>query len=91
MAGGFAAALHEHGMGCDSKGCGSNGSSFGCRIERCCGASVANAMPGLSMGSAVGALATDVCVGLSVSCAVGTFAAAEGTGVVAAKKHVVEP
>ena len=47
----------------------------------------ADAMPGLSTGFAVGALATDICAGLSVSCAAWALAAAEGgTGVLAAKK-----
>lgn len=49
------------------------------------GASAAGAVPGLSMGSVVGALMKDVCAVLSVSFASATFAAAGDTGAVAAR------
>lgn len=52
--------------------------------------SPADAVPGLSTGSAVGALVADACTCLSVSCAIGAFAAVGDTGVVFHKKHVVE-
>ena len=46
----------------------------------------ADALPGLSTYSAVGALVAHAVAGLSVSCAVGALAAAGGTGVVWRKK-----